>query len=95
MKQGADARRADQFSSNKTGLSLIIVVHTRNFVPSRKRPEKPGHFQFQPIKTSGSDLGRLDLQELAGTCDRDRPRLIASGISRTRSTCRSLSMANS
>jgi hypothetical protein len=27
MKQGADARRADRFSSNETGLSLIIVVH--------------------------------------------------------------------
>jgi len=33
-----------------------------------------GRFQIQPVSTSGSDLGRLDLQELAGTYDRDRPR---------------------
>src|ERR1700732_2176052 len=31
--------------------------------------------KIQPASASGSDLGRLDLQELAGTRDRDRPRL--------------------
>jgi hypothetical protein len=40
-----------------------------------KAPRKPGRSQIQSASASGSDLGRLDLQELAGTYDRDRPRL--------------------
>jgi len=40
-----------------------------------KAPRKPGRSQIQPVKVSGSDLGRLDLQKLAGARDRDRPRL--------------------
>jgi hypothetical protein len=40
-----------------------------------KAPRKPGRSQNSTASASGSDLGRLDLQELAGTCDRDRPRL--------------------
>jgi hypothetical protein len=38
-----------------------------------KRPENPGHSKLKPARTSGSDLGRLDLQDFAR--DRDRPRL--------------------
>jgi hypothetical protein len=34
----------------------------------------PGALPIQPVGVSGSDLG-LDLQELAGTRDRDRPKL--------------------
>src|ERR1700731_1424882 len=42
---------------------------TNESAPSRGAPK------IQPASASGSDLGRLDLQELAETCDRDRPRL--------------------
>src|SRR5207344_389326 len=41
----------------------------------KKRPGSRGAPKIQPASASGSDLGRLDLQELAGTYDRDRPRL--------------------
>src|SRR5580704_9816101 len=41
----------------------------------RKRPESRGAAKIQPASASGSNLGRLDLQELAGTCDGDRPSL--------------------
>ena len=40
-----------------------------------KAPRKPGRSQNSTRQNSGSDLGRLDLQELAGICDRNRPRL--------------------
>src|SRR5207244_4802908 len=43
--------------------------------PKGKRPSIRGAPKIQPARVSGSDLGRLDLQELAGTRDRDRPRL--------------------
>jgi hypothetical protein len=43
---------------------------------------------FDLVTMSGGGLGRLDLQSLAGARDRDCPSFIASGISRTRSTCR-------
>jgi len=38
-------------------------------------PETGALPKIQPVRASGSDLGRLDLQKLAGTRDRDRPRL--------------------
>src|SRR4029077_9898130 len=38
-------------------------------------PKTRGTPKLQPVRTSGSDLGRLDLQTLTGACDRDRPRL--------------------
>ena len=44
----------------------------------KKAPRKPGRSQNSTglsLSASGSDLGRLNLQEFAGTCDRDRPRL--------------------
>src|SRR5580704_14330961 len=41
----------------------------------RKRPESRGAAKIQPASASGSNLGRLDLQELSGTCDGDRPSL--------------------
>src|SRR6266702_5280277 len=40
-----------------------------------KAPRKWGAPKIQPGRASGSGLGRLELQELAGICDRDRPRL--------------------
>ena len=41
----------------------------------RKRPGNRGALKFQPVRASGCDLGRLDLQKLTRTRDRDRPRL--------------------
>ena len=46
-----------------------------NWAHKRKRPDNRGAPKLHPVRPSGSDLGRLDLQELAGACDRDRPRL--------------------
>ena len=37
------------------------------------RPGKPGRSQISIVRTSGGGLGRLDLQNLAGARDRDRP----------------------
>ena len=71
-------------------------IYPHDFAPSRKRPGKPGHSQFQPARMSGGGLGRpKTLPELAIGIARG---FIASGISRTRSTCRSpfsgLALAN-
>ena len=41
----------------------------------RKRPGNRGAPKFQPVRASGRDLGRFDLQKLAGARDWDRPRL--------------------
>ena len=41
----------------------------------RKRPDTPGAPKLHPVRPSGGELGRLDLQDLAGTRVRDRPRL--------------------
>ena len=49
----------------------LLVASAQN----ESAPETEALPNFQPVRASGSDLGRLDLQELAGTCDRDRPRL--------------------
>src|SRR4029453_11094223 len=38
-------------------------------------PKTRGTPKLQPVRTSGSGLGRLNLQNLAGTRDRDRPGL--------------------
>ena len=41
-----------------------------------KAPQETGALpKIQPVRASGSDLGRLDVQDFAGTRDRDRPRL--------------------
>src|SRR6202521_4684625 len=41
-----------------------------------KAPRKPGRSQISTaLRVSGSDLGRFDLQKLAGARDWDRPRL--------------------
>src|SRR6266566_3777415 len=48
--------------------TVVAVAKTR-------APRKPRRSQIQPVRASGSDFGRLDLQELAGARDRDRPRL--------------------
>ena len=41
-----------------------------------KAPRKPGRSQISTaLRASGSDLGRFDLQKLAGARDWDRPRL--------------------
>jgi hypothetical protein len=91
MKQGADARRADRFSSNKTGLSLIIVVHIPpQLCAQPKAPRKTGALpnfnRSEPQAATLVGLTSRSLLELAIGIDRD---FIASGISRTRSTCRS------
>src|SRR5580700_3991736 len=41
----------------------------------RKRPDNRGAPKLHPVRPSGGELGRLDLQDFAGTRDRDRPRL--------------------
>ena len=41
----------------------------------RKRPDDRGAPKLQPVRPSGSQLGRLDLQDLAGARNRDLPRL--------------------
>jgi type I restriction enzyme R subunit len=58
---------------------FLMITSTSMSMPvpgaQTKAPRKPGRSQNSSASASGSDLGRLDLQELAGTCDRDRPRL--------------------
>src|ERR1700730_12969664 len=41
----------------------------------RKRPDNRGAPKLHPVRCSGGELGRLDLQDFAGTRDRDRPGL--------------------
>jgi hypothetical protein len=44
----------------------------------RSKRKRPGHRsapEFNGLSASGNGLRRLDLQKLAGACDRDRPRL--------------------
>jgi hypothetical protein len=41
----------------------------------RKRPDKRGAPKLHPVRSSGGELGRLDLQDFAGARDRDRPGL--------------------
>ena len=41
----------------------------------RKRPDNRGAPKLQAVRPSGSQLGRLDLQDPAGARNRDRPRL--------------------
>jgi len=41
----------------------------------RKRPDNRGAPKLHPVRSSGGELGRLDLQDFAGTRDRDRPGL--------------------
>jgi hypothetical protein len=55
------------------GLSRLRAGRTNESAP------KAGRSQNSTGRASGSDLGRLDLQELAGACDRDRPRLHGLG----------------
>src|SRR5215216_996925 len=53
---------------------LLIGATQVSLPPKRKRP-KPGRSQTSTGQTSGSDFGWLDLQELTGARDRDRPGL--------------------
>ena len=54
----------------------LIAVIIRDISLSRQEaPGKVGALPSQPVRTSGGGLGRLNLQNLAGTCDRDRPGL--------------------
>jgi hypothetical protein len=65
-----------------TGHSTVTGL-TRGFPPSRmpswankrKRPDKRGAPKLHPVRSSGGELGRLDLQDFAGARDRDRPGL--------------------
>src|ERR1700747_195874 len=41
----------------------------------RKRPDNRGAPKLHPVRSSGGELGRLDLQDFAGARDRDRPGL--------------------
>src|ERR1700758_3511827 len=45
------------------------------FGQNESAPETGALPKIHPIKASGSDRGRLDLQKRAGALDRDRPRL--------------------
>jgi hypothetical protein len=49
------------------------VVHARH--TNESAPDTGGTPKTQPVRASGSDLGRLDVQDFAGARDRDRPRL--------------------
>src|SRR6202049_1843257 len=40
-----------------------------------KAPQYRGAPKLHPVRSSGGELGRQDLQDFAGTRDRDRPRL--------------------
>jgi hypothetical protein len=62
MNAAPPARRRDQ--------TLLVAPDQNESVP-----ENGGARKIQPVGASGSDLGGLDLQELAGARDRDRPRL--------------------
>src|SRR5258708_4091047 len=57
--------------------ALLYQNHSKSYAFRRlfTRPGNRGAPKIQPASASGSDLGRLDLQELARARDRDRPRL--------------------
>src|SRR3984893_18582098 len=55
-----------------------VAGHRRTYIPATwcgSSPENRGTPKFQAARTSGGGLGRLDLQNLAGARDRDRPGL--------------------
>ena len=54
---------------------LLSALCARRVRAKRKRPGNRGAPKFQPVRASGSDLGRFDLQKLTGARDWDRPRL--------------------
>jgi hypothetical protein len=58
---------------------LVRVTRVTRHCSSRpdktKAPRMLGRFQNSTAGASGCDLGRLYLEELAGTYDRDSPRL--------------------
>jgi len=54
---------------------LLTSEEARRVQPKRKRPGNRGARKIQQVRGSSRDLGRLDLQKLAGTRDRNRPRL--------------------
>ena len=81
MFRSGRMRPADGPSNGSATLSRIrsLVDYTIAMLESsfrKRQPRKPrGTPKLQPAGTSGSDLGRLDLQDFAGARDRDRPRL--------------------
>src|SRR5438309_640741 len=55
-----------------------MVVHTyarATLCLAGSAPENRGTPKLQPVRTSGGSLDRLDVQNLAGARDRDRPGL--------------------
>jgi hypothetical protein len=60
----------DATRSPRSNDQTVLVASGQN----ESAPESGGAPNFK-VKASGSDLARLDLQKLAGACDRDRPRL--------------------
>jgi hypothetical protein len=60
---GPDFRRAHDFHLQHAGRT------------NESAPETGALPTFNRVRASGCDLSRLDLQKLAGTRDRDRPRL--------------------
>jgi hypothetical protein len=65
------------------GFNLISTYLPETMCPVGSAPETGA------LRTPGGGLGRLDVQNLAGARDRDRPSFHRFGISRTKSTCRS------
>src|SRR5947207_11364236 len=66
---------AAQVFSERTSRAARVSDFARRVRAKRKRPGNRGAPKFQPVRDSGSDLGRFDLQKLAGARDWDRPRL--------------------
>src|SRR5215203_5150230 len=71
----SSVKRALRIAPSESGASLSRKVsHVISGPKSREQvTPKPGRSQTSTGQTSGSDLGRLDLQELTGARDRNLP----------------------
>src|ERR1700730_3929970 len=76
-KVGLPLRMANDAQDRARGYAWRTPPHScRSYsAHKRKRPGIRGAPKIQPVRASGGDLGRLDLQKLTGACDRDRPSL--------------------
>jgi hypothetical protein len=59
------------YADHSLGTSAAFIIHPAS---SRESTPNPGRSNFK-IKTSGGDLGRLDVQDFAEARDRDSARL--------------------
>src|SRR6202040_1506187 len=66
---------AAQVFSERSSRAARVLDFARRIRAKRKRPGNRDAPKFQPVRASGSDLGRFDLQKLTGARDWDRPRL--------------------